>query len=110
MFEQKAMIEKLTKQLEKRGYRKYTGHYKGEAFGYWKPFGGKAYQVAVLVYDWREMKAQGRINTDFGIQFEFVLGNDGPYSRWDMTICDDRMTVPKFEGICKRFYEEVVLV
>lgn len=103
------MIDKLIKQLEKRGYRKYDGLNKGATFGYWKSFNGRAYQVAVLIYDWRELKAQGRIGLDYGIQFEFVLGNDGPYSRWDMTICDDRMTILMFEGICKRFYEEVVL-
>lgn len=103
------MIDKLIKQLEKRGYRKYAGLYKGESYGHWKSFGGKAYQVAILIYDWREFKAQGRIGSDYGIQFEFVLGNDGPYSRWDMTICDDKMTIAKFEKICKRFYEEVVL-
>lgn len=110
------MIDKLIKHLEKRGYHKSGGHYKRETFGYWKTFSG-VYQVAVLIYDWREHKARGRIAEDYGFQiiedysfqFKFVLGNGGPYSRWDMTICDDKMTIIKFEEICKAFYEGMVI-
>ena len=102
-------MEKLIKQLEKRGYRK-CGQHKNETVGYWKSFDRKSYQIAVLIWDWREFKAQSRFEGSYyGVQFEFVLGNDGPYGRWDMIICDDKITIIKFEKLCKKFYEEIVL-
>lgn len=106
------MIDKLIKQLEQRGYKKCEGNDRGSTFGYWKPFGGRAYQVVILIYAWPEIATlQWRDNgRGFEVYFKFVLGNDGPYSRWDMTICDDKMAIPKFEKICKAFYEGVVLV
>ena len=96
MYYNKVPVEKF----EKMGYRKHSGHYKNEDFGYWKTFDG--YQIAFLVYDFS--KYSDWPDKPFGFQYEFISKGD---MRIDMTTCNT-MTFKEFEILCKKFYKLIV--
>lgn len=97
-------MRKFINQLGKRGYRKSSSN-----LGYWKFFDSRGYQIAVFVWDWRDSQLPAYVHSEYGVSFKFILGNFFPYSRWDMTISSKKMTIIKFEKLCKKFYEEIVL-
>lgn len=96
----------------KRNYK-----FKSENFGFWKTLhktydneGEKeiGYQLAVLVWDWREHARFDPIVYEhpYGVQLEFIAGNKAtPDGRFDFTISDDKCTIEKFESIAERIYQ-----
>lgn len=98
-------------------YVKRIYKFKSENFGFWKTLhktydseGEKeiGYQLAVLVWDWREHARFDPIMNEYpyGVQLEFIAGNKAtPDGRFDFTISDDKCTIEKFESIAERIYQ-----
>jgi hypothetical protein len=99
------------------GYNKRNYKFKSENFGFWKTLhktydseGEKqiGYQLAVLVWDWREHARFDPIMNKYpyGVQLEFLAGNKAtPDGRFDFTISDDNCTIEKFESIAEKIYK-----
>jgi hypothetical protein len=105
----KEQLFQLEKELSEAGYVKRGGHYKHENYAWWKSFaitydtyGTKriGYQIAVTVYD------DGKFNKHKGepiyLQFDFVT-----LLRFDISVCEEIMTVTKFEQICDFIYNHL---
>ena len=113
----KEKFDSFVKKLLAKGYHKVKGPYKNEDFGYWKSFHVTyddpensdtkriGYQIAILIYDWT--KYSDHPLGGYGIQFEFMLGNNKYVDRLDLTASDDRMTVEQFEELCEAFYQKI---
>lgn len=106
----------LLKYLEGKGYRKTSGHYRNEQFGYWKSFGIKYdsdgdkssdYQLAILFWDFSIYSTYNQEDKNcIGVQYEFLLGNNNSgIDRLDLTICDDKFTIDEFELFCQSHYQ-----
>jgi hypothetical protein len=102
--------------LEEKGYKKYRGHYKNEDFSFWKSFettfdedGDKkgGYQIALLFYDYS--KYLNSEETNFGVQFEFVLNNNELIDRMDLSVSDSNMDFDGFENLSSEFYKSIYL-
>jgi hypothetical protein len=100
------------------GYVKRSYKFKSENFGFWKTLHKTydektdekqiGYQLAVLVWDWREHARFNPIMNEYpyGVQLEFIAGNKAtPDGRFDFTISDDNCTIEKFESIAERIYQ-----
>lgn len=99
------------------GYAKRNYKFKSESFGFWKTFhktydneGEKeiGYQLAVLVWDWREHARFDPIvnKYPYGVQLDFLAGNKAtPDGRFDFTISDEKCTIEKFESVAERIYQ-----
>ena len=104
--EQCVAFEKI---LKERGYTKYVQHFKNEDYLYWKSFerierGKGGYSVGFAFYDFSKYP-QCPYETTIAISFEYMLGVNPNIDRMDLTISDDRMTIEKFESLCKNFYD-----
>lgn len=108
-------LEKFEIELIEKGYRKYHGHYKNEDYAYWKSFDVKwdedgdrkvGYQIALMIYDFGKYP-QNISEFPINISFEFLLGNSEKFSRVDLSISDENLTVEKFEEICEEFYNTI---
>ncbi len=106
-------IKKFEDNLISKGYRKLNDNFKRSDYTYWKSFGVTydennekviQYQVAFAIYNFGKFPDY-KSDTPFGIQNEFLLGNNEFVDRVDFSVCDKDMTVEQFECICKNFYE-----
>lgn len=107
----------LVKELEIKGYHKNKDHYKNEDHAYWKSFHVTyddidnsdtkriGYQVAVLVYDWREHRDPYAKN--YGIQFEFLVGRNVHVDRFDFSISDSMANINQFEELAEEVYQRI---
>jgi hypothetical protein len=112
----KEEIDDFCLSLEEKGYKKYRGHYKNEDFSFWKSFevtydeeGDKegGYQIALLFYDYS--KYLNSEETNFGVQFEFVLNNNELIDRMDLSVTDSKMDLEGFENLSSEFYKSIYL-
>lgn len=101
--------------LTERGYRRYTGHYKSEDYGYWKSFertldadgeyhGG--YQLAVLFYDFSKYP-DCRDEAPVGMQYEILVNGQDTIDRLDVSISDETFPVESAEAFAAMFYKKM---
>ena len=112
----KEELEEFCKYLEHRGYRRFSGHYKNEDFGYWKGFRPykdafgeteRRYQIAILIYDFSKYDNYPKDVKPISMQFEYVGHQEEYLSRMDLSVCDDRITIDEFEDLCDVFYRQI---
>ena len=65
------------------------------------------YQVALLFYDYS--KYLNSEETNFGVQFEFVLNNNELIDRMDLSVSDSNMDFDGFENLSSEFYKSIYL-
>jgi hypothetical protein len=102
------LLDKTEVFLRDRGYKKYKQNYKNEDFAYWKSFyinDVKAYQVAVLFYDYRKYNNAFIDCNRIGLQFECMISNID--SRIDLSVSKD-VTIEVFEDMSRKFYESMI--
>lgn len=111
---EKSEILKFEETLLNKGYQRYRGHFKNEDYGYWKSFHVEydnsseksiGYQIGILFYDFSKNDS----NLQYGIQFEFILGNNSNIERLDMMVSDKIFSIEDFESLSEKFYTEIYL-
>lgn len=99
------------KWLKHRGYRKYDQKHRNSDWQFFKTFyvgEKKAYQLAILVYDWRNYPNVPEQKKPIGVMYEFMTCNEFKVDRADFLISDNKYTVPKFEKFCESLYTLIV--
>ena len=85
-------LEDFKNFLEKKGYKRFSGHFNNEDYGYWKSFditkdeNGDSqigYQIAILFYDWNKYNEE-ELKGTIGIQLEAIINNVRGYERLDI--------------------------
>lgn len=109
-------LEVYTKELEDKGYRRFSGHYKNEDFGYWKSFrvyedehGDRAskYQISILFYDFSKYENYTG-DKPIGTQYEYIGDEEDYISRLDFSLSDQDVDIESFEKLANHFYENVI--
>jgi hypothetical protein len=113
----KEIPEEFIKELEERGYRRISGHYKNEDFGYWKSFHISkdefnddviGYQIALLFYVFNKYpQYDGEFPVHVSLNMLSGDGGDNKYSRVDLTITDKNITIDEFEVLADKVYNVV---
>jgi hypothetical protein len=111
----KQQAEDIGASLTERGYRRYTGHYKSEDYGYWKSFertldadgeyhGG--YQLAVLFYDFSKYP-DFLDEAPVGTQYEILVNGQDTIARLDVSISDETFPIEGAEAFAAAFYKRM---
>lgn len=93
----------IESKLQKNGYKKIGNSYKNEDFGFWKTvYDGdkKAYQLALLFFDFTKYNSNDIYAHRIGIQFEALLIGD---ARVDLSISNN-LSLAEFEEAGHDFY------
>jgi hypothetical protein len=109
----KEQADVLGETLRARGYKRYSGHYKSEDYGYWKSFertldadgeyyGG--YQLAILFYDFSKYP-DCRDEAPVGTQYEIITNSQEVIDRLDVSICDHAFGIEEAEAFAHTFYQ-----
>lgn len=101
-------LEKTESALNKREYVKHKQNLKSETFSYWKTFyvnEKKAYQVALLFYDFRKFQKNFNIPDRIDVQFECIIFDTD--DKFELSINKD-ITIEQFEIMATTFYDAMI--